>query len=96
MEGIDRDILSLRHVVEDGYAAFAVLQISTSCIGMDLEKLLRAVKKLVGELDFSYSVLSTEMEKGSDTASSGSGEGEGEGEDGGYLPRDGARGSKNE
>jgi hypothetical protein len=41
MEAIDRDILSMRHVAEPGYAAFAVLQISTSCISMDLEKLLR-------------------------------------------------------
>lgn len=41
LEAIDRDILSIRHVAEPGYAAFAVLQISTSCISMDLEKLLR-------------------------------------------------------
>ena len=43
MEMIDKDILSIRHMAEPGYAAFAVLQVSTSCISMDLEKLLRYV-----------------------------------------------------
>jgi hypothetical protein len=41
MKQIDDDILSVRHIAEPGYAAFAVLQISTSCINMDLEKLLK-------------------------------------------------------
>lgn len=41
LEIIDREILSVRHIAEPGYAAFAVWQISTSCINMDLEKLLR-------------------------------------------------------
>ncbi|KAF2658887.1 hypothetical protein K491DRAFT_592135 [Lophiostoma macrostomum CBS 122681] len=60
MAAIDRDVLSPRHIAEPGYAAFAVLQISTSCINMDVEKLLSAVKKLVGELDFSFHVVSTQ------------------------------------
>ncbi|KAF2742174.1 hypothetical protein M011DRAFT_497660 [Sporormia fimetaria CBS 119925] len=59
MELIDPEILSVRHITEPGYAAFAVLQISTSCISMDLEKLVRAVRRLVGELDFSFHVVST-------------------------------------
>lgn len=41
LEAIDRDILSIRHITEPGYAAFAVLQISTRCIQMDIEKLLK-------------------------------------------------------
>ena len=40
MEAVDRDILSLRHIAEPGYAAFAVMQISTRCISMDIEKLM--------------------------------------------------------
>lgn len=56
---MDSDVLSLRHIAEPGYATFAVLQISTSCINMDLEALLKAVKRLVGELDFSFHVVST-------------------------------------
>ncbi|KAF2681514.1 hypothetical protein K458DRAFT_309610 [Lentithecium fluviatile CBS 122367] len=68
LEAVDRDILSLRHITEPGYAAFAVLQISTRCISMDIEKLLNTVKKLVGELDFSFHVVSTQA--GSGTSSS--------------------------
>lgn len=60
MEAVDRDILSIRHIAEPGYAAFAVMQISTRCIHMDIQKLLSAVKKLVGELDFSFHTVSTQ------------------------------------
>ncbi|KAH7384262.1 hypothetical protein DE146DRAFT_668187 [Phaeosphaeria sp. MPI-PUGE-AT-0046c] len=59
LEAVDHDILSLRHIAEPGYAAFAVMAISTRCIHMDLERLLNAVKGLVGELDFSFHVVST-------------------------------------
>lgn len=40
LELVDHDILSLRHIAEPGYAAFAVMAISTRCIHMDIEKLL--------------------------------------------------------
>lgn len=56
LEAVDHDILSLRHIAEPGYAAFAVMAISTNCIHMDLERLVRAVKGLVGEMDFSWRV----------------------------------------
>jgi hypothetical protein len=56
---MDHDVLSLRHIAEPGYAAFAVMAISTRCIHMDLEKLVRRVRGLVGELDFSFHVVST-------------------------------------
>ncbi|KAH6642029.1 hypothetical protein C7974DRAFT_468480 [Boeremia exigua] len=59
LQAVDADILSLRHIAEPGYAAFAVMAISTQCISMDIEKLLKAVRKLVGELDFSFHVVST-------------------------------------
>ncbi|XPS92756.1 hypothetical protein M3J09_002137 [Ascochyta lentis] len=59
LEAVDSDILSLRHIAEPGYAAFAVMAISTRCISMDIERLLKAVKKLVGELDFSFHIVST-------------------------------------
>jgi hypothetical protein len=41
MEILDSDIFSLRHIAEPGYAAFAVMAVSTSCISMDIEKLLK-------------------------------------------------------
>ncbi|OJD30580.1 mfs transporter [Diplodia corticola] len=59
LEELDTDILSLRHVAEPGYAAFAVIQIATRCIIRDLEKLLKHIKELVGELDFSFHPVST-------------------------------------
>ncbi|RMZ71113.1 mfs transporter [Pyrenophora seminiperda CCB06] len=65
---IDPEILSLRHISEPGYAAFAVMSISTRCITMDIERLLKAVKGLVGELDFSFHVVST-SDGGSSTGS---------------------------
>ena len=43
LEAVDPDILSLRHIAEPGYAAFAVMAISTRCISMDIEKLLKYV-----------------------------------------------------
>lgn len=41
LQAVDSDILSLRHIAEPGYAAFAVMAISTRCISMDIEKLLK-------------------------------------------------------
>jgi hypothetical protein len=57
LEELDRDILSLRHMNEPGYAAFAVLQLSSRCIFLDMENLVNMVKELVGELDFSFHVV---------------------------------------
>ncbi|KAH9844572.1 Aromatic acid exporter family member 2 [Teratosphaeria destructans] len=60
MDQIDQDILSVRHIAEPGYAAFAVMQIGTRCVIDDLGKILAAVQELVGVLDFSYHVVSTQ------------------------------------
>lgn len=38
---IDSEILSIRHIAEPGFAAFAVLQISARCIAGDVHRLLR-------------------------------------------------------
>ncbi|KAF2826010.1 hypothetical protein CC86DRAFT_294491 [Ophiobolus disseminans] len=67
LEAVDHDILSLRHIAEPGYAAFAVMAISTRCIHMDLDRLLHSVKKLVGELDFSFHVVSTKAQGSEET-----------------------------
>ncbi|KAL3476063.1 hypothetical protein BJX99DRAFT_146460 [Aspergillus californicus] len=58
MEQLDKDILSLRHIAEPGFATFSVLQISTRCIVGDVERLMKDVRTLVGELDFSFHALS--------------------------------------
>lgn len=44
LEALDSEILSLKHMSEPGFAAFAVLQISTRCIVGDVERLMRLVK----------------------------------------------------
>jgi hypothetical protein len=49
---MDADILSPRHVLEPGYAAFAVMQVATSMLADDLEGLLEETKNLVGEVKF--------------------------------------------
>ncbi|KAK3680304.1 hypothetical protein LTR78_000682 [Recurvomyces mirabilis] len=59
LDELDQDLLSVRHIAEPGYASFAVMQIGTRCIINDLAKILENVKELVGELDFSYHVVST-------------------------------------
>lgn len=38
---LDSELLSIRHIAEPGFAAFAVLQISTRCIVGDMDRLLR-------------------------------------------------------
>ncbi|KAE8350831.1 hypothetical protein BDV28DRAFT_30155 [Aspergillus coremiiformis] len=59
LEAMDKDILDVKHIAEPGFATFAVLQISTRCIGGDVQRLMKDVKKLVGELDFSFHAVST-------------------------------------
>lgn len=54
MDAMDRSILSIRHISEPEFAAFACIQIGTKCINDDVTALLRDVKQLVGELDFSF------------------------------------------
>ena len=59
LESLDKDILSIRHIAEPGYASFAVIQIGTKSLIDDLKKLLEGVRELVGELDFSFHTVST-------------------------------------
>ncbi|KAL9044447.1 MAG: hypothetical protein Q9214_002412, partial [Letrouitia sp. 1 TL-2023] len=56
LEALDRDILSVNHIAEPGYAAFAVMQIASSCMIDDIEKLISEVRELVGECGFQYQV----------------------------------------
>ena len=43
LEALDPDILSVSHITEPGYAAFAVMQIASRLISDDMEKLIRYV-----------------------------------------------------
>ena len=59
LERLDNDILSVRHIAQPGYASYAVIQIGNQCMIEDLKELLAGVKELVGELDFSFHIVST-------------------------------------
>ena len=52
LEELDHKILGLEHVQEEGYAAFAVMQIASSLVRDDLARLIEQVRELVGEVDF--------------------------------------------
>ncbi|EME49428.1 hypothetical protein DOTSEDRAFT_68258 [Dothistroma septosporum NZE10] len=68
LESIDVDILSIRHIAEPEYSAFAVTTICAKCINDDIVKITKHVKTLVGEIDFSFHVIST-SEEASDESS---------------------------
>ncbi|KAF2225664.1 hypothetical protein BDZ85DRAFT_272383 [Elsinoe ampelina] len=65
LDAMDRDILSIRHVAEPGFAAFACVQIGTKCIEDDVRALLRDVRTLVGEMDFGYRAVNEVARRGS-------------------------------
>lgn len=54
LDTIDRSIMGINHIFEPGFTAFACLQLGTKCISDDVSALLRYVKQLVGEMDFSF------------------------------------------
>jgi hypothetical protein len=64
LEEMDKDILSVRHINEPGYAAFAVMQLSSRCISGDVHRLLSAVRELVGELDFTLRLVKKDTDSG--------------------------------
>jgi Putative ER transporter, 6TM, N-terminal/Fusaric acid resistance protein-like/Aromatic acid exporter family member 2 len=65
MESIDPELLSVRHVAEPCYAAFAVLEIASSLLTEELAHIVKNVRDLVGEVDFSFHVISTNLDQGS-------------------------------
>ncbi|KAK5047031.1 hypothetical protein LTR84_006973 [Exophiala bonariae] len=68
---IDPGILSVKHIREPCYAAFAVLEVASILIMLEMQQVLRKVKELVGEVDFSVHFLCDELTThGSDTSRS--------------------------
>ncbi|EED21119.1 conserved hypothetical protein [Talaromyces stipitatus ATCC 10500] len=63
LKEVDKDILNICHAAEPGYAAFSVLHLASRCIVGDLERLIENVRGLVGELDFSFHVISRSSER---------------------------------
>lgn len=70
LEQLDRHILDSSHVTEKGYAAFAMIQVCASLVIDDLTKLAAAIKDLVGESDFAFTVVSSSNSSTSDITES--------------------------
>lgn len=52
LQSVSKEVLNLRHAGDPGYSALAVIEVTMSLINESLEKVLRCVKELVGEIDF--------------------------------------------
>ncbi|KAK0315294.1 hypothetical protein LTR82_012621 [Friedmanniomyces endolithicus] len=59
VDSIDPDLLSIRHIAEPEYSAFAVIQVCSQAVHADLEKLKKHVTNLVGEIDFAFHAVQT-------------------------------------
>ncbi|KAF2863186.1 hypothetical protein K470DRAFT_211067 [Piedraia hortae CBS 480.64] len=68
LDEIDKDILSVRHIAEPGYSAFALIQLGSRCMVEDVRLILKAMKELVGEMDFSFHIVSSHSNDSSDSA----------------------------
>ncbi|KKY19381.1 putative mfs transporter [Phaeomoniella chlamydospora] len=60
LSSLDPDLLSIRHVYEPCYAAFAVLQIVSSLATEETERCVELIRELVGEVDFSFHIVGTD------------------------------------
>lgn len=68
MEEIDPELLGIQHFAHPCYAAFAVGEVASAFCTAEVAKITKLVKELVGEVDFSFHVVST-MDDGSSTTS---------------------------
>ena len=75
LEKLDKGILESRHMQEPGYSAYAVMQVASSLVTDDLKRLVEDVKSLVGEVDFSFKVVSSEDSSEADITHVDSGRG---------------------
>ena len=67
LSSVDPEIMSVKHIDEPCYAAFAVLEVASSLVTEEMGHVVKKVQELVGEVDFSFHIIST-----SDSASLGS------------------------
>ena len=67
LSSVDPEIMSVNHIDEPCYAAFAVLEVASSLVTEEMGHVVKKVQELVGEVDFSFHIIST-----SDSASLGS------------------------
>jgi hypothetical protein len=65
MEAVDPEIISVSHISQPCYATFAVLEIASTLIAEEMGHVVRLVKELVGEVDFSFHIISTSSDSSS-------------------------------
>jgi hypothetical protein len=53
---MNTEILSTKHVSEEGYQAYASLQVAITLVSADLENLIDNVRGLVGEVNFRHGI----------------------------------------
>jgi hypothetical protein len=58
LRGLDPDILSIKHMQDAGYSAYAVMEIISSMIIHDLDVLVTSTESLVGVISFDFQGLS--------------------------------------
>lgn len=75
LASIDPEILSVRHIDEPCYAAFAVLEIASVLIMQETSNCLAKVKELVGEVDFSLHVIGAASDSTSSSVNNLNGKG---------------------
>lgn len=78
MQSVDPGILSVQHIAEPCYAVFAVLEVASRLIVEEVGEILTRVQELVGEVDFSFHVVSTKSDDGGSVRTLLGAEGEGE------------------
>lgn len=54
--GTDPNILGLENINEPGFRAFAVIEVSHVCMVDSVSSIVKHVRDLVGEVDFSYRI----------------------------------------
>jgi hypothetical protein len=58
MEAVDPEVLSMKHVSEPCYAAFAMLEVTSRLVTEEMRRIVKGVRDLVGEVDFSFHMVS--------------------------------------
>lgn len=71
MESVDPEVLSVRHVSEPCYAAFAVLEVASSLVTQEMRNIVKGVSDLVGEVNFSFHMTDSKASSAVDVGKEG-------------------------
>lgn len=71
--GLDPNILGLENINEPGFRSFAVIEVSHVCMVDSVSNIVKHVRDLVGEVDFSYQIVGTSARTSSSALDGASG-----------------------